>query len=111
MTNPQRITIKIWPVLVEVASEKETITYTELVRRAGLRVGPRFLRPYLDRLQEFCLARGYPNLSAIVVRKDTGKPGRELPYPHGGTWVNEVLEVWKKNWNTVDSPAVANLRP
>ena len=111
MTNPQRRAIKIWPVLVEVAAKEKTVTYTKLVARAGLCVRPRFLRPYLDRLQEFCLERGQPNLLTIVVSEDTCRPGRELPYPHGGTWEQELVEVFRTNWAAVGPPAADDLRP
>ena len=111
MTNPQRRAIKIWPVLVEVAAKEKKITYSQLVRRAGLCVRPRNLRPYLDRLQEFCLERGQPNLPIIVVRGDTRRPGRELPYPSGGAWVKELAEVFRTTWDNVGPPTADDLRP
>jgi hypothetical protein len=111
MTNPQRRAIKIWPVMVEVAAKGETVTYTQLVARAGLCVLPRSLRPYLDRLQEFCLEHGQPNLPTIVVRRDTGRPGRELPYPYGGTWAKELAAVSRTKWDAVGPPTADDLRP
>jgi hypothetical protein len=67
---------RAWPLFVEAARAGRTITYTELAAR----VGPPFTRrqihtQLLTPLAARCRLAGLPDLSALVVRKDTGMPG------------------------------------
>lgn len=67
---------RAWPVFREAARMGRTITYTELAGRVGppltrRQVHRQLLAPLADR----CRAAGLPDLSAMVVRRDTGMPG------------------------------------
>jgi hypothetical protein len=73
-----------WPVFREATRQGRTITYTELAGRAGPPLTRRNLhRQLLNALSERCRRAGLPDLSALVVRKDSGFPG-------GGWWVVEA---------------------
>src|SRR3954462_4802573 len=68
--------VKAWPVLREALRMRRTVTYTELAGRAGPPLTRRHVhRQLLTPLSERCRRAGLPDLSALVVRKDTGKPG------------------------------------
>ena len=65
-----------WPLFREAIRMGRTITYTELAGRVGPPLTHRFVhRQFLIPLGQRCRAAGLPDLCALVVRKDTGKPG------------------------------------
>jgi hypothetical protein len=65
-----------WPVFREALRTGRTITYTELAERVGRPLNRRHLhRQLLTPLSLRCRAAQLPDLSALVVRKDTGRPG------------------------------------
>jgi hypothetical protein len=73
--------VRVRGILVEVASRRERITYTELANRAQLTWNHRskadraaFGR-LLGEVSSAEYARGRPLLTAVVVRKDTREPG------------------------------------
>lgn len=71
---------RAWPVLYEALRMRRTVTYTELAGRGGPPLNRRSLhRQLLIPLSERCRQAGLPNLSALVVRKDSQLPG-------GGWW-------------------------
>lgn len=81
-----------WPVLLEAIRMRRTVTYTELAGRSGPPLNRRNLhRQLLIPLSERCRRAGLPDLSALVVRKDSGLPG-------GGWWTGrptpDVLGQW-----------------
>jgi hypothetical protein len=67
---------QIWPRLVVLAERRSTISYQALgeplgIRGQALQNFDRILAP----IKYYCLRHGLPQLSALVVRKDTGLPG------------------------------------
>ena len=73
--------IRIRAILVEVATRRQTITYSALAKRARLKWNHKVSH---DRLMIGALlgdisneeyARGRPLLTAVVVQKKTGRPG------------------------------------
>ena len=90
MTDQRRRALKVWQVLIAYAAQDKTIPYGRLAELIEEPVGANLLRPYLDRVEEFCLARQLPNLAVIAVNRDTGVPGRPITLPHG----NVDLEIW-----------------
>lgn len=74
---------RAWPLFREAIRMGRTITYSEL---AG-RVGPPLTRRQVHRqllvpLSFRCRRAGLPDLAALVVRRDTGKPGIGWHGPH-----------------------------
>ena len=55
MTDQQRRAMKVWQVLIAYAAQHETIAYGRLAELIEEPVGANLLRPYLDRVEEFCL--------------------------------------------------------
>lgn len=67
---------RAWPLFREAVRMGRTITYTELAGRVGPPLNRRQVhRQLLIPLSERCRIAGLPDLSALVVRKDTGRPG------------------------------------
>lgn len=65
-----------WPVLWEAIRQGRTVTYTELAGRGGRPLHHRQLaRQLLREMSLRCRKAGLPDLAALVVRRDTGKPG------------------------------------
>jgi hypothetical protein len=76
MFDLDRAIRRAWPVLLEAIRMGRTVTYTELAGRAGPPLQRRQLhRQLLTPLSQRCRDAGLPDLSALVVRKDTGRPG------------------------------------
>lgn len=80
MTQPYSRSIqlahKIWPRLVVLAERRSTITYQDLGAPLGitgqaLQNFDRILTP----IKRYCEQNDLPQLSALVVRKDSGLPG------------------------------------
>jgi hypothetical protein len=85
---------KIWPRLIVLAERHETITYQALGETLGitgraLQYFERILAP----IKYYCLQHGLPQLSALVVRKDSGLPGT-------GAEADEmdIDQVFSYNW-------------
>ncbi len=67
---------RAWPLFREAARQGRTITYTELAGRVGPPITRRQVhRQLLSPLSVRCRRAGLPDLSALVVRKDSGQPG------------------------------------
>lgn len=67
---------KIWPVLIDLASVRRTITYKDLGAR--LHIYGRALQNFdriLAPIKYYCIHHNLPPLSAIVVYTETGLPG------------------------------------
>lgn len=105
----------LWSYLVELASKKELLTYTELaelVRRASrIPFTKRNIHKALSPIQDFCLTERHPILTAIIVRKGKGTPGKERGVPGDGfawkkvsSWKEERDKVWEFNWNEISNP-------
>jgi hypothetical protein len=101
---------RAWPVLREAIRQRRTVTYSELAGRAGPPLNRRQVhRQLLIPLSERCRRAGLPDLSALVVRKDTGTPGAGW---HGGTpsadphgaWADALAAVFAYAWPTTLDP-------
>lgn len=64
---------QIWPVLAWAARNRQVITYSILGKLIG--VPPVGLGQLLEPIQSYCIMKGLPPLTIIVVREDTGMPG------------------------------------
>jgi len=110
----KRISEKLWPKLVEVAQKRETVTYKKAASWVGtsaLAVGPNCL----VYIQDFCMNKGHPGLTAVVVKEEGGKGGgmpsggfdwgkyADAPDSEKKAYLLEVHEkVYEFNWNTVN---------
>jgi hypothetical protein len=103
---------RAWPVFREAARMGRTLTYSEL---AG-RVGPPLTRRQVHRqllvpLSALCQRAGLPDLAALVVRQDTGRPGIGFHGPIPGAdperaWAEALAQCWAYPWPARPDPRV-----
>jgi putative restriction endonuclease len=91
-----------WPILVDHAARHATLTYQELAVALGYSTA-RIARFALWSIQDFCLEKGYPPLTSIVVNKHTGVPGQGFKLG-GATLGDAQTRAFSFNWGTVTSP-------
>lgn len=79
-----------YPILEEIAANRELIAYSELWEELG--TNRQYITPILGTISHLEMRKGRPPLSAVVVRKDSNRPGEnfmdlftemdaEHPYP------------------------------
>ena len=71
--NHRKRARKVWPRLVQIAQSRGFITYAEIAAFIGLH--HRSARWFLGVIQRECRRRGLPPLQALVVNKQTRRPG------------------------------------
>lgn len=91
-----------WPILVNCASNSDSITYGELATKLGIH--HRAVRHILGLIQNFCLENEYPPLTILVFNKSTGLPGEgftayDISNPQEG-----INKVYSFNWNAISNP-------
>lgn len=64
---------QIWGILAIAARNRQVLTYGIIARAIGAPAAA--LGGWLDPIQKYCLSKGLPALTAIVVSEDTGLPG------------------------------------
>jgi hypothetical protein len=101
---------RAWPVFREAARMGRTITYSELASQAGPPLNRRHVhRQLLTPLAARCRRAGLPDLSAMVVRKDTGLPGSGWFEPTTsadpeGDWAEALSECLAYRWPPQPDP-------
>lgn len=101
---------KAWPILIEAARMGRTVTYTELAGRAGPPLNRRNLpRQLLVPLSARLRVLNLPDLSALVVRKDTGQPGAGWhgPFPAAdpdAAWAAALADCFAHPWTARPDP-------
>ena len=108
----------LWPELVGLAKRNEIITYGGLAEQAKTNkenLTARNIGNALEPIQNFCLDRGdrYPILTAIVVRKASGRPGKGFEWDAVGNtedgWRKERDDVFDFEWGKVGNPFVIDI--
>jgi hypothetical protein len=108
---------RAWPVFVEAARMGRTVSYTELAERAGPPITRRQVhRQLLKALGARCQAAGLPDLTALVVRKDTGLPGGgwldpQRPGEPLDTWAEAVSSCFHYPWPPEPDPRLLGGSP
>ena len=102
-----------WPVLWEAIRQGRTVTYTELAGRSGRPLHHRQIhRQLLREMSLRCRRIGLPDLAALVVRKDSGRPGSgwydlnpggaRLPDDPEESWVEALTHCLNYKWTARD---------
>ena len=89
----------LWPKLTAKAKEGGIYTYGDLGEQVipDIKIIPLNMRLVLAPIQDYCWENNLPKLTALVVNKDSGKPGAGFK---GG----EIDEVYAFNWETIENP-------
>jgi len=77
MTRPER-TIQIWQVLINLAHNRQTITYEKLAEIIGMGTMGVVVTQSLETLMSYCKNNNLPPLTILVVQKHSGIPGQGL---------------------------------
>ena len=97
-----------WPILIEAARMRRTVSYSELAGRAGRPLTARAIhRQLLKGLSTRCRKSGLPDLAALVVRKGSGIPGGGWFGVNGldareplTRWSEAVLACYSHQWSS-----------
>ncbi|SIN72553.1 hypothetical protein [Halodesulfovibrio marinisediminis] len=104
MTKYQRA-LQIWSILICAARERKSYTYGEIARILGVGRAD-FIGTYLGPIMYHCDEVGYPALTVLVVRKDTGCPGEGLITVSEDELDIERERVFKFNWFALEPPQI-----
>lgn len=91
---------RLWPVLVVLAKNEMTTTYSDAARSIGIHHRP--LRYVLEPIQDYCIKEGLPRLTALVISKSTGLQGAGFLGRPGND--ADLDEVFAFDWSSVDNP-------
>ena len=77
-----------WPLLVAVAQRRETMTYQDLATAINRTLKTDYQSHLvgsnaLDLIERYCIRKGLPDLTAMVVRKDDDLPGPDFYRANG----------------------------
>lgn len=90
-----------WQVLIEVAKDRGTITYSGLGARIG--VHHRAIRYVLGPIQDYCIESRLPPLTILVVN-GTGRPGTGFIAHDTNDLENGLEAVWIYPWIKISNP-------
>jgi putative restriction endonuclease len=93
---------RAWPILVAQAQKRVPMFYKDLGHALGYR-NARVTRAALSPIQDFCLEKGLPPLTSIVVNKATGLPGAGFKLTDG-TIEDAQQRAFRKDWGTIPVP-------
>src|SRR5271165_3604880 len=77
-THPARA-LQAWQILIGHAMNRQTTTYQRLSRLMYQKDAPGVLDEILGHIAFWCIDNGLPPLTSIVVNKQRGKPGADIP--------------------------------
>lgn len=95
---------RAWAVLIQTARNRETISYGVLGREIGYpNIPRRIVGEIVAPVSRACDPYDYPDIAALVVRKDTGYPGIGYFNVTGGVidldyWQERLEEAWAFKW-------------
>ena len=99
--DPRKKAFKAWPVLVQAAAGRKTMTYKQLAAVIG--GAPINMRLPLDVIAKHCIRNGWPHLTAVVVNTDTQRPGDGF-LAEGGDLTTILDAVFAKDWRPIANP-------
>lgn len=104
MTRAQRAA-QIWPLLVLCGNQRQSLTYDQLSRAIGVpRPG---LGQLLEPIQSYCILRGLPPLTSIVVSGVSGEPGEG--FIAAADVPRAQQQVFRHDWLAEGAPTVEDL--
>jgi 5-methylcytosine-specific restriction protein A len=95
----------IWPILAAAAERHETVTYSEIA--PSIPTNPHSVGWALDPIQRYCVDRGLPPLTSIVIGKTTGQPGSGFTAADTGEIGAVHQKVYAFDWSALANPFAA----
>jgi hypothetical protein len=93
MANRFELGHRAWPILRSAAARHETLTYGELAARLGYATA-KVSRAALWPIQDYCLEKGLPPLTSIVLNRRTRRPGAGFI-----AWDGDIAEAHQRVFN------------
>jgi hypothetical protein len=100
--------VQAWQILVGKAMNRQTVTYQGLSRLMFGRDAAGVLAAILGHIAFYCIDNGFPPLTSIVVGKDRGTPGAEIPI-NSAAVDQEREKVYRFDWYDVYPPSEQEL--
>lgn len=97
---------QIWPILISLAYNRQTITYGGLAGMLGFE-GAGVFAGILGQIMNWCAANDVPPLTILVVNSKTGLPGEGLTTPADLNADRE--KVFDYDWYDLVAPGAAAL--
>lgn len=90
----------IYPLLVQSAKTGCTLTYREVNDSLGYKnnASGHAIRPGMDLIVLYCKDAGYPQLTSLIVNKNSGKPTEGYAYGSGENIPDEHSKCFKHQW-------------
>ena len=104
----EKISGDLWLCLVNVAKKHGTVTYGEVAK--WIDTNAQSVGGCLDYIKNFCERNKLPRLDAVVVRKDSGEPGKGFGSDSlgAGGLKAEYTKIYKYDWEKINySPTIA----
>jgi hypothetical protein len=95
MTQEERA-LQIWPLLTFAASLRMMLTYGRLSELIG--AGPMSLGGWLEPIQSYCLVKGLPPLTVLVVRDSDGMLGSGFRRCEPSAVPEAQTRVFRHDW-------------
>jgi len=96
--------VQAWQILVGKATNRQTLTYEQLSFLMFRRRAAGVLDVTLGHIAFYCIDNGLPPLTAIVVGKHGGRPGREIPIDLASVDA-ERERVYSCDWYDIRPPS------
>lgn len=93
---------KVWPMLVQAASDKRTMYYQDIADEIGtnaLSVGYA-----LYPIAMYCDNEGIEPLTSIVINQGTKKPGNGFLRIWGNNYKDAIALAFNKDWSVIENP-------
>lgn len=98
---------QIWAVLAWSASHRQNITYSQLGQATGAFTGG--LGQLLEPIQSYCLVKGLPPLTILVVQQESGLPGSGFSGATAGDLAASQARVFAFSWLEHGNPGAEQL--
>lgn len=98
---------QIWAVLAWAATHRQNITYSQLAQVTGAFTGG--LGAYLEPIQSYCLLKGLPPLTILVVQQESGQPGSGFTGASAGDLASAQAKVFAFDWLEHGNPGAESL--
>lgn len=100
---------RVFAELVDCATRRRPITYTELSRKTGAGSPRSIGRTHLDPIFHYCRRNALPGLTSLVVTKEHREPSDGYE-PSSAGWEADQQAAFEYDWRTLPPLTVEDLR-
>ena len=96
--------VQAWQILVGKAMNRQTLTYEDLSRLMYGKSAAGVLANILGHVAFYCIDNKLPPLTSIVVGKERGRPGEDIPVD-ADSLDEQREEVYRCDWYDIRPPS------